>query len=56
MKDFRIKHNLTQKEMSKMMKVSRSTYSCWELGVRKPCLKSKIKIALFYIKYYLRLV
>lgn len=56
MKNFRIKHGLSQRQMSKLMKISRGTLSCWELGVRKPCFKSKLKIALFFIKYYLRLV
>ena len=53
MKKFRLKHNYTQAQLSKMIGVSRSTYSCWELGLRKPTFKNKIKLAIFYIKFYI---
>lgn len=56
MREFRLKHNFTQKQLAKMMKVNRSTLSCWELGIRKPCFMNKLKIAWFFVKFYLRLV
>ena len=56
MKNFRLRHKLSQRQLAKLMNISRGTLSCWESGYRKPCLKSKLKIALFYIKFYLRLV
>lgn len=55
MKNFRIKHGYSQNQLAKLIKVSRSTLSCWELGIRKPCLKNKLKIYWFYIKFYLRI-
>jgi transcriptional regulator with XRE-family HTH domain len=53
MKNFRIKHGYSQRKLAKLMKVSRGSLSCWELGLRKPCFKSKLKIYWFYIKFYL---
>lgn len=55
MKNFRIKHGYSQNQLAKLIKVSRSTLSCWELGIRKPYLKNKLKIYWFYIKFYLRI-
>lgn len=52
MKRFRIKHHLSQRQLAQMIGISRGTYSCWELGLRKPNLKNRCKIILFYIKYY----
>lgn len=53
MKNFRIKHGLTQRQFAKMLGVSRGTYSCLEIGIRQPNLKNRIKILFFYIKFYL---
>lgn len=53
MKNFRIKHGYSQNQLAKLMKVSRGTLSCWELGLRKPCFKNKLKIYWFYVKFYL---
>lgn len=35
LKDLRIKHNLTQKELGKIIGVSRKTVSSYELGYRR---------------------
>ena len=56
MKSFRIKHGYSQRQLAKLMKISRGTISCWECGVRKPSFKSKLKIFWFLVKFYLRLV
>ena len=56
MRKFRLKHNLTQYQLAKLMKVNRSTLSCWEIGIRKPSFWNRIKIAWFYIKYHLRII
>ena len=53
MKNFRLKHSYTQAQLSKMIGVSRSTYSCWELGIRKPTFKNKIRLAFFFFKFYI---
>jgi DNA-binding XRE family transcriptional regulator len=53
MKKFRLKHNYTQAQLAKMIGVSRSTYSCWEVGLRKPTLGNKIKLAFFFFKFYI---
>lgn len=53
MKKFRLKHNYTQVQLSKMIGISRSTYSCWELGIRKPSFRNKIRLAFFYFKFYI---
>ena len=53
MKKFRLKHSYTQAQLAKMIGVSRSTYSCWEAGLRKPTFKNKIKLAFFFLKFYL---
>lgn len=53
MKRFRIKHHLSQRQIAKMIGISRGTYSCWELGLRKPNFKNKLRILLFFVKYYL---
>lgn len=53
MKKFRLKHNYTQAQLAKMIGVSRFTYSCWEAGVIKPTFRNKIRIAFFYIKFYI---
>jgi DNA-binding XRE family transcriptional regulator len=53
MKKFRLKHSYTQAQLSKMIGVSRSTYSTWELGIRKPNLRNKLRLAFFFIKFYL---
>ena len=56
MREFRTRHNLTQKQLANLMKVSRSALSHWELGTRKPKLIDRIKIVWFFIKYYLRII
>ena len=53
MKKFRLKHSYTQAQLSKMIGVSRSTYSCWELGIRKPTFSNKIRLAFFFFKFYI---
>ena len=53
MKKFRLKHSYTQAQLSKMIGVSRSTYSCWELGIRKPTFRNKIMLAFFFFKFYI---
>ena len=55
MKKFRQKHGFTQKQLAKMMGISRSTYSCWELGIRQPNFKNRLRILFFYVKFYLGL-
>lgn len=55
MKKFRIKHHLTQKQLADMMGFCRSTYSCWELGIRHPSIRNRIKIFWFFIKFYLKM-
>jgi transcriptional regulator with XRE-family HTH domain len=52
MRKFRLKYNYTQQQLADLMKVSRSSLSYWELGKRKPRLKDKLKISLFFIKFY----
>lgn len=44
-KEFRKKKNLSQSDISKMMKVNQSTYSQWETGQRLPNVKRAIQIA-----------
>ena len=56
MKKFRLKHGLSQRKLAKMMNIPRSTISNWELGIRKPNMKSKFKIFCFYVKFYLFLI
>lgn len=36
LKEFRLKANLTQYELSKMLNITQSGYSLWELGKRQP--------------------
>ena len=44
-KEFRKKKNISQSDISKMMKVNQSTYSQWETGQRLPNVKRAIQIA-----------
>ena len=44
-KEFRKNKNLSQSDISKMMKVNQSTYSQWETGQRFPNVKRAIQIA-----------
>ena len=53
MKKFRLKHSYTQAQLAKMIGVSRSTYSTWELGIRKPNFRNKLRLAFFFVKFYL---
>lgn len=53
MKKFRLKHSYTQAQLAKMIGVNRSTYSCWEAGIRKPNFRNKIRLAFFFVKFYL---
>lgn len=41
LKEFRLKHHMTQKELSTLLEVGESTVSAWERGTRKPTLTSK---------------
>ena len=56
MKKFRIKHNLTQRQLADLIGVSRSALSHWELKNRKPKVIHRLKIIWFFIKYYLHLI
>ena len=53
MKKFRLKHSYTQAQLAKMIGVSRSTYSTWELGIRKPNFRNKLRLAFFFFKFYI---
>ena len=53
MKKFRLKHSYTQAQLAKMIGVSRSAYSYWETGRRKPNFRNKLRLAIFFIKFYL---
>ena len=44
-KELRIQHNLTQKEMAEILQTSRSTYNNYEQSVATPSLETLIKIA-----------
>lgn len=44
LKEFRIKHKLSQIEVSEKMGVTQSCYSLWELGKRLPDAKQIIKL------------
>lgn len=44
-KDKRLKRNLTQEEMAKMLSISRSSYTAYEIGLRKPSIEMAYKIA-----------
>lgn len=53
MKKFRLKHSYTQVKLAKMIGVSRSTYSSWEAGTRKPNFRNKLRLAFFFFKFYI---
>jgi DNA-binding XRE family transcriptional regulator len=53
MKKFRLKHSYTQAQLAKMIGVTRSTLSHWEIKDRKPTFFQKLKIAFFFFKYYI---
>lgn len=48
MKNIREDNDITQKEMAKILNVSRSTYSLWELGINNPPLSSLFKFANYF--------
>lgn len=45
LKALRQKHNLSQKELAEILKVSTGTVGNWEVGLREPDFKTLIKIA-----------
>lgn len=45
LKELRQKHNLSQKELSEILKVSTGTVGNWEVGLREPDFQMLIKIA-----------
>ena len=50
MKNIREDHDLSQKEMAKILNVNRSTYSLWELGINIIPIKYLSKFS-DYFKY-----
>ncbi len=45
LKEYREKSNLTQKEMSKILKIAQGSYSNYELGKREPDIKTLIQLS-----------
>lgn len=45
LKDERIKHNMTQEEIAKLLNVNRVTYTGWESGKHQPKLEDLVNIA-----------
>lgn len=45
LKELRQKHNLSQKEFAKILKVTTGTVGNWEVGTREPDFKMLIKIS-----------
>ena len=48
LKQNRIKKQLSQKELAKVLNVSNQTVSYWEIGKREPCLNDLIQIAEYF--------
>jgi len=45
LKELRLKNNLSQKELSKLINVSQRAYSFYETGAREPNISTLIKLA-----------
>lgn len=45
LKELREKRGLTQEELAKILSVSRSTVTLWELGINKPRADTLVKLA-----------
>lgn len=48
LKEFRLKHCLTQRELAKTCGVKRNTVTRWEMGITMPGLKRLIQLANLY--------
>ena len=48
LKELRILHNLTQKEVADKINVERSTYSCYELGKTVPHINTLLALSKIY--------